>query len=95
MVIDNRSGGSGVIALEIAARAAPDGHTILMADVGTLTINPSVFRNLPYDPVRDFQPVTKVGDIALTCAVHPSLRITTLGDLVVAAKAKPGQIRYA
>lgn len=95
VVIDNRSGGSGIIGMEIAARAAPDGYTILMSEVGTLSINPSVFSRLSYDPLRDFQPVTKVGDIPLTCAVHPSLRITTLQDFVSAAKAKPGELRFA
>ncbi|MEQ1775212.1 MAG: tripartite tricarboxylate transporter substrate binding protein [Burkholderiales bacterium] len=95
VVIDNRSGGSGIIGMEIAARAAPDGYTILMSEVGTLSINPSVFSRLSYDPLRDFQPVTKVGDIPLTCAVHPSLRITTLQDFVAAAKAKPGELRFA
>lgn len=95
VVIDNRSGGSGIIGMEIAARAAPDGYTILMSEVGTLSINPSVFSRLSYDTLRDFQPVTKVGDIPLTCAVHPSLRITTLQDFVAAAKAKPGELRFA
>ena len=95
VVIDNRSGGSGIIGMEIAARAAPDGYTILMSEIGTLSINPSVFSRLSYDSLRDFQPVTKVGDIPLTCAVHPSLRITTLQDFVAAAKAKPGELRFA
>ena len=95
IVIDNRSGGSGIIGMEIAARAAPDGYTILMSEVGTLSINPSVFSRLPYDPLRDFQPITKVGDIPLTCAVHPGLRATTLQDFVTAAKAKPGALRFA
>jgi tripartite-type tricarboxylate transporter receptor subunit TctC len=95
VVIDNRSGGSGIIGMEIAARASPDGYTILMSEVGTLSINPAMFSRLPYDPLRDFQPVTKVGDIPLTCAVHSSLRITTLHDFVAAAKSKPGELRFA
>ena len=95
VVVDNRSGGSGVIGMEIAARASPDGYTILMSEVGTLSINPSVFSRLSYDTLRDFQPVTKVGDIPLTCAVHPSLRITTLQDFVAAAKSKQGALRFA
>ena len=95
VVIDNRSGGSGVIGMEIAARAAPDGYTLLMSEVGTLSINPAIFRSLPYAPLRDFQPITKVGDIPLTCAVHPSLRINTLPQFVAAAKARPGEYRYA
>jgi tripartite-type tricarboxylate transporter receptor subunit TctC len=78
-----------------AARAAPDGHTILMTEVGTLSINPSVFKKLPYDPFRDFQPVTKIGDIPLTCAVHPSLRTATLQDFVATARSKPEELRFA
>lgn len=95
IVVDNRSGGSGIIGMEMAARAAPDGYTLLMTEVGTLSINPSVFRKLPYDPMRDFAPVTKVADIPLMCAAHPSLRIVSLKDLEAVAKAKPGQLRYA
>ncbi len=94
-VVENRSGASGIIGMEIAARATPDGHTLLVSEVGALSINPSVFKKLPYDPQRDFQPITKIGDIPLTCAVHPSLRIATLRDLVAAAKAKPGELRFA
>ncbi len=95
VVVDNRAGGSGIIGLDIVARAAPDGHTLLVGEVGTLAINPSIFKKLPYDSQRDFQPISKVGDIPLTCGVLPVLRITTLKGFIAAASAKPGEMRFA
>lgn len=94
VVIDSRAGASGIIGMEIAARATPDGYTILMTDLGTLSINSAVFTKLPYDTLRDFQPVTKVGIIPLTCAAHPSLRVSTLKEFIALAKSKPGETRY-
>ena len=95
VIVDNRPGGSGVIAMEIAARASPDGYTILLADVGALGINPHIFRKLPYDPVRDFQPITKIADFPLICASHPNLRVASLKEFVAAARARPGAMLYA
>jgi tripartite-type tricarboxylate transporter receptor subunit TctC len=95
VIVDNRGGGSGVIAVEIAARAPADGHTLLFGDVGTLSINPYIFRKLPYDPQRDFHAITKIADIPLTCAAHPGLRVANLKELVATAHNKPGAIRYS
>ncbi len=95
VIVDNRGGGSGVIGVEIAARAAPDGYTLLFGDVGTLSINPYIFSKLPYEPLRDFQAITKIADIPLTCAAHPSLRVSTLKELIAAAKNKSVDILYS
>lgn len=94
VIVDNRGGGSGIIGVEIAARAAADGYTLLFGDVGTLSINPYIFSKLPYDPTRDFHAITKIADIPLTCVAHPALRVGNLKELIAAAKNKTA-IRYA
>jgi tripartite-type tricarboxylate transporter receptor subunit TctC len=94
VVVDNRAGASGHIAAELVARAAPDGYTILFAN-STLSISPAVFRKLNYDPVRDFIPISMVSSYPFVLAVHPSLPVKTVKDLVALAKAKPDQLAYA
>ncbi|MFT8246018.1 tripartite tricarboxylate transporter substrate binding protein [Roseomonas sp. BN140053] len=93
-VVDNRAGASGNIAAQNVARAAPDGHTLLMA-VNTLVMNPPLFATLPYDPVRDFAPITLVGTSRAALVVHPSLPARSVAELVRLAKEKPGVIDYA
>jgi tripartite-type tricarboxylate transporter receptor subunit TctC len=94
VVVDNRAGGGQNIGAEIAARAAPDGHTIFQMAV-THVINASLYRNLSYDIVRDFAPVTRLASTPLIIVAHPSLQVKSISELVNVAKAKPGSINYA
>lgn len=93
VVIDNRAGAGGNIGKEIAARSAPDGYTLLMAGV-SYAINPSLYKNPPYDPRSDFAPVTQVASTAQILEVHPALPVSSVKQLIAVAKAKPGELLY-
>jgi tripartite-type tricarboxylate transporter receptor subunit TctC len=93
-VVDNRPGAGSTSGTEIAARAAPDGHTLLVV-ASSLTINASLFKNLPYDPIRDFAAITQLSRFPNVFAAHPSLPAKTLADMIALAKAKPGALNYA
>jgi tripartite-type tricarboxylate transporter receptor subunit TctC len=94
VVVDNRSGANAVIGTEIAAKSPPDGYTIMIA-TPTLTVNPSLVKNLPYDAIRDFAPVSLVASSPHLLAVHPSLPAKSVKELVALAKARPGTLTYA
>jgi tripartite-type tricarboxylate transporter receptor subunit TctC len=94
IVVDNRPGGAGIIASELAARSSPDGYTLIMAYVGTHAINPSLFRKLSYDPLRDFTPVALVAVVPNILVVHPSLPVKSVKELIGLAKARPGELFY-
>jgi tripartite-type tricarboxylate transporter receptor subunit TctC len=93
VVIDNRPGANGVVGTEIAAKSPPDGYTVLMVNLGH-TVNPGMYRKLPYDTVRDFAPVTLVAMLANILVTHPSLPPKTFPEFVRFAKARPGAIHY-
>jgi tripartite-type tricarboxylate transporter receptor subunit TctC len=95
VVIDNRPGAGGNIATEQVATAEPDGHTLLMGNVGPIAVNPSLFRTMRVNPQRDLAPIILLASAPLVVLVHPSLPVQSIADLVALAKARPGQLNYA
>ncbi len=91
VVIDNRTGATGTIAAGVVARANPDGYTLLMGHASTNTIAPALYAKLPFDPHRDFTPVTLAGSVPHLVSVHPSVPVRTIKELIALAKANPGQ----
>lgn len=94
IVVDNRAGAGSVIGTEAAAKSPPDGYTILIVN-DAHPINASLHKKLPYDPVKDFTPITLIAVTPFMLSVHPSLPVKTVQDLVRLARAKPGQLNYA
>ncbi len=95
VVVDNRGGGGGNIAAVMAARAAPDGYTIFFGTISVLATNVSTYRKLPYDPLKDFAPVTLTALSPMFLVTHPSVPATNYGELTSLLRAKPGQLNYA
>ena len=91
MIMDNRPGAASLVGTEIVARSEPDGYTIILSDT-PITINPSVFGKVPYDPIKSFTPIALVASSPLMLVVHPSVAASNLGDFVKLAKAQPGKI---
>ena len=95
VVVDNRGGASGLVGTELAAKSAPDGHTLFMGTLGNLSVNPLLFSKLPFDVARDFAPLTQAVSVTFMLYVHPSLPVKTVRDLITLAKSRPGSINYA
>lgn len=95
VVVENKAGAGGNIATDYVAKAAPDGYTLLLGNVGSLTVAPHIVAKLPYDPLRDFSPITMAVVFANVLVVQPDLPAKTLAEFVALAKAKPGTITYA
>ena len=95
IIVDNRAGASGIIGTEAAAKAPPDGYTLLQANTPILCINPGTYAKLPYDPVQSFEPVALVNTGALLVLVHPSVPARSVRELVALSKSRPGQLNYA
>ena len=94
VVVDNRGGASGRIAAAAAAKANPDGHTLFFTYGGVLTTGPGLFRNLPYDSMRDFAPVAMIAQVPGILVSHPSFLARTVSDIIKLAKAKPGALTH-
>lgn len=94
VVIDNRGGSGGSVGADAVAKARPDGYALLVGTVGTAAINASLYRSLPYDPVRDFTPICLLASAPVTVVVNAAQPFATLADLVASARARPGQVSF-
>jgi tripartite-type tricarboxylate transporter receptor subunit TctC len=94
VIVENKPGAGGTIGVDHVGKSAPDGYTLLAVQ-SSITINPSLQKNIPYDPVRDFAPISKMSSYMFFLVVHPSLPVRTVKQLIALAKAQPGAINYA
>ena len=95
IVVENKPGANGNVGADYVAKASPDGYTFLLADIGAIAISPSVYPSLPFDPVKNFTPVTMVAYSPHILVVHPSVPAKSVAELVALAKSKPGKLNYA
>jgi tripartite-type tricarboxylate transporter receptor subunit TctC len=89
VIVDNRAGAGGVIAAEAGAKAAPDGYTLVIGSIGTHAVNPTLFSRLPYDPIKDFAPISLMLEAEGLLVVHPSVQAQSVSELIVLLKSKP------
>ena len=95
VLVENRAGGGGNIGSDIVAKAPPDGYTMVMGFIGSHAVNPFLIRNMPYDPQRDFVPVAMVIEAEGLLAVHPSVPVNSVAELLALARTQPGKLSYA
>jgi tripartite-type tricarboxylate transporter receptor subunit TctC len=94
IIVDNRAGAGGTFGTKLVARSDPDGYTILLGYTGALAIGPSLYKNVGYDPRRDFAPIGLIGNAPNSLVVHPSFPVTTLAELIAFAKEHPGKVNF-
>ena len=94
IVVENRGGGGSIIGTEFVNKSEPDGYTLLLGQSGPISINPAVYKNLPYDPVKDFAPISLTTTYPYVMVVNPALGVKTLKEFVAFAKSKPGELNY-
>lgn len=94
VIVDNRPGANGIIGLEAGAKAKPDGYTLVLGVPSSLTMNPYVYKTLPYDTLRDFVPITQTASNTFGLVINPALPVKSVKDLVALAKARPGELSY-
>jgi tripartite-type tricarboxylate transporter receptor subunit TctC len=94
VIIENKSGASGMVGAEYVAKAAPDGYTLLLGNIASLAINVGIYPRMPYDPVKDLTPIMRTVDVNYVLVVHPSLPVKSVAELVAYAKARPGKLSY-
>ncbi|ABE44217.1 Bug family tripartite tricarboxylate transporter substrate binding protein [Polaromonas sp. JS666] len=95
VLVDNKAGASGMVGADVVARAKPDGYTLLVGNVGTQSVNPSLYKKMSYDPDRAFAPVSMIAELPLVLLITPSLPYQSIRDLVAAARSEPGKLSYA
>ena len=95
VTVENKAGGDSIIGTDYVAKAEPDGHTLLLGGSGGMVFNPGLYAHLPFDPIKDFVPITLLASDALVFAVNPSVPAGSIRELIALAKAKPGQLFYA
>src|SRR5580692_973875 len=94
IVVENRGGGGAIIGTEFVNKSEPDGYTLLLGQPGPISINPAVYKNLPYDPVKDFAPVSLTTTYPYVMVVNPALGVKTLKEFVALARSRPGGLNY-
>ncbi|MCZ8313474.1 tripartite tricarboxylate transporter substrate binding protein [Phreatobacter sp.] len=94
VVIENRGGAGGNIGAEVVAKADPDGYTLLLSAPGPLAINTSLFKQMSFDPAKDFAPVSLIASVPIVLAVHPQVRANSVAELIVLARAEPGKLHF-
>ncbi len=95
VIVENKGGGSGMIGNDFVAKSAPDGYTLTVGTMGPFSVNPTLFEKMPYDPVRDFAPITLTGIASHVLVANPSVPARTVSEVIALAKQKPGQLTFA